>query len=393
MLKSNELLSILKTTELFSHVPDEILVSIQDRMEQFRLSAGTILFNESEPGDGLYIIVQGQLRILSGGVQLGVRSPGQYVGELALLDDSPRSATVKAKTDVLLLKLHRDAFHQVLTTSPELVSAMFRLLVQKIRNDTEHRTAILQEHEQVQYDLRRAHEIQTAMLPSEDLILDWLHLTGKSQPAAVVGGDYYDYFCLPDNRVSVAIGDVAGHGFYSSLLVAIVSSALQFQVEIDPTPASVHAVLNKVVRNYRHTRLLMTFSYMVLSPSDHTLTVTNAGHPYLYLYRHREQRWAPLEIDSLPLGTLLPVSSQQMVVEWEPGDRLFLYSDGLPEARNERGQPYGFDSLEHFLSQQASLSPNEMISILYETLDHYRKGHPFDDDVTAIVVKFRHTRN
>ena len=387
-MKSKKSLTILKTTGLFNYVPDELLMPIHDKMEQFRLTAGAILFNEGEPGDGLYIIVEGELAILSNGVQLGTRGPGGYVGELALLDDAPRSADVQVKTDVLLLKLHRDDFHEVLTTSPEVVSAMFRLLVQKIRDDTEHRTAILREQEQLQYDLRRAHEIQTAMLPSEDLMLDWLHLTGTSQPAAVVGGDYYDYFRLSENSVSVAIGDVAGHGFYSSLLVAIVSSALLTMVEIDPSPASVHAVLKKVVRNYRHTRLLMTFSYVVLNRSNCTLTFTNAGHPYPYLYRYSEQKWRPLEIDALPLGALIKEPSSQMVVEWEPGDRLFLYSDGLIEAQNEREQPYGVDALERFLYQHVVLPPDEMITVLYEALDDYRKGRPFDDDVTVVVVQF-----
>jgi len=388
MLESKELLHLLKATTLFAHVPDKVLTSIQDKMELFWLPSGTTLISQGEPGDALYLIVEGELEILTDDVQVVIRGPGECVGELTLLDDSPRMSTVRTKTDACLLKIHRSDFYQALTTSWEVVSAMFQILGQKLREDTEARIALIRQQEQLQQDLRRAHEIQTAMLPSEDLMLDWIHLTGKSQPAAAVGGDYYDYFLLPDDRVSLAIGDVVGHGFYSGLLVAIVSSALRFQVEIDPSPDSVLEALNKVVRNYRHTHMLMTFSYIMLYPSKRVLTFTNAGHPYPYLYRNREQKWISLKIDSLPLGAFLQDRLKWIQIEWEPGDRLFLYSDGLTEAQNEAEQQYGVDALERFLSQHVYLSPGEMIAALYEALDGHRQEHPFDDDVTVVIVDF-----
>lgn len=388
MLQSKESLDTLKTIELFTHAPSEILSSIWDKMEEVQLSAGKVLFNAGEAGDGLYLIVEGKLGIRSGSVLIGTREPGEYVGELALLDDSPRSATVEAVTDAVLLKLYREDFHQALTTSPQIVRDLLRLLVQKIRNDTQQRAAILHQQEQLQYNLRRAHEIQAAMLPSGHLTLDWVHLTGSSRPAAVVGGDYYDYFTLPDGRVCAAIGDVAGHGFHSSLLVAIVSSALHFQVDREAAPVSVHVALNRVVRNYRHTRLLMTLSYLILNPADCTFTWTNAGHPYPYLYRRRERRWEALEIDSLPLGTLLHQRPEEMTMKWELGDRLFLYSDGVVEAQNDDGQIYGDDALECFLYKYARLTPDEMITRMYEELKDYCGGQPFEDDVTAVVVEF-----
>ena len=159
MLQSKESLDTLKTIELFTHAPSEILSSIWDKMEEVQLSAGTVLFNAGEAGDGLYLIIEGKLGIRSGSVLIGTREPGEYVGELALLDDSPRSATVEAITDAVLLKLYREDFHQALTTSPQIVRDLLRLLVQKIRNDTQQRAAILHQQEQLQYNLRRAHEI------------------------------------------------------------------------------------------------------------------------------------------------------------------------------------------------------------------------------------------
>ena len=388
MLSPAELSTILGRTPLFAGAPEDILSTMGNRMQMLRLSEGDILFNEGEVADGLYLVVKGKVAIWSGAVKIRERIEGEYVGELALIDDSPHSATVRAKTDAILLKLHRDDFHQVLSTSPQVASGLLRILGQKIKQDTVYRIAAVRQQEQHEYDLKRAHEIQTTMLPTGDFSLDWMHLTGKSQPAAQVGGDYYDYFHLPDGRVSVAIGDVAGHGFYSGLLVAVVSSGFDFQMEIDPSPSSVLDALNKIVRNYRHTRMLMTFSYLMLNRSDHTLTFANAGHPHPYLYRAEEQRWSVLNGDgSPPLGTRLRFQPEPEQIDWQPGDRLFLYSDGLIEARGAGEEGYGTDALERFLDDHALHSPHTMITALDAELADFCSGNSLEDDLTVVIVQ------
>lgn len=388
MLSSAELSTILSRTPLFAGAPEDVLSAVGNRMQMLRLSVGDTLFNEGELADGLYLIVKGKVAIWSGAVEIQERAEGEYIGELALLDDSPHSATVRAKNDVMLLKLHRGDFHQVLSTSPQVVSGLLRILGQKIKQDTAYRIAAVRQQEQHEYDLKRAREIQTTMLPTGDFSLDWMHLTGKSQPAAQVGGDYYDYFHLPDGRVSVAIGDVAGHGFYSGLLVALVSSGFDFQMEINSSPTSVLTALNKIVRNYRHTRMLMTFSYLILNHSNHTLTFVNAGHPYPYLYRADEQRWSALKTDGLPpLGTRLKFQPEPTQISWQSGDRLFLYSDGLTEARGTGEEGYGTDALERFLDDYAFHSPHTMITALDAELADFRSGNPLQDDLTVVIVQ------
>ena len=388
MLSSAELLTILGGTPLFAGAPQDVLSTVGNRMQMLLLSEGDILFNEGELADGLYLVVKGKVAIWSGAVEIRERIEGEYVGELALLDDSPHSATVRAKTDAVLLKLHRGDFHQVLSTSPQVASGLLQILGQKIKQDTVYQIAAVRQQEQHEYDLKRAHEIQTTMLPTGDFSVEWMHLTGKSQPTAQVGGDYYDYYHLSDGRVSVAIGDVAGHGFYSGLLVAVVSSGFDFQMEIDPSPSSVLTALNKIVRNYRHTRMLMTFSYLVLNPSDHTLTFANAGHPHPYLYRANEQRWSELGTDGLPpLGTRLRFHPEPEQINWEPGDRLFLYSDGLTEARGAEEEEYGTDALERFLDEHALHSPHAMITALDTELIDFCSGNPLEDDLTVVIVQ------
>ncbi len=387
MLSPTELSKTLARTPLFEGAPEDVLRTMGNRMQMLRLSEGDILFNEGDLADGLYLVVNGRVSIGSGAVEIRERTEGEYVGELALIDDSPHSATVRAKTDATLLKLHRADFHQVLSTSPQVATGLLRILGQKIKQGTVYQIAAVRQQEQHEYDLKRAHEIQTTMLPTGNFSLDWMHLTGKSQPAAQVGGDYYDYCHLPDGRVSVAIGDVAGHGFYSGLLVALVSSGYDFQMEIDPSPSSVLTALNKIVRNYRHMRMLMTFSYLIISHSDRTLTLANAGHPHPYLYRAEERRWNVLKTDNLPpLGTRLKFQPDPQHISWQSGDRLFLYSDGLTEERGAGEEVYGTDALERFLDNYAHQSPHTMITALDAELAEFRGDNPLQDDLTVVIV-------
>ena len=187
--------------------------------------------------------------------------------------------------------------------------------------------------------------------------------------------------------MSVAIGDVAGHGFYSGLLVALVSSGYDFQMEIDPSPSSVLTALNKIVRNYRHMRMLMTFSYLIISRSDRTLTFANAGHPHPYLYRAEERRWNVLKTDNLPpLGTRLKFQPDPQRISWQSGDRLFLYSDGLTEERGAGEEEYGTDALERFLDNYAHQSPHTMITALDAELAEFRGDNPLQDDLTVVIV-------
>ena len=147
MLSSAELSTILGGTPLFAGAPEDVLNTVGNRMQMLRLSEGDILFNEGELADGLYLVVKGKVAIWSGAVEIRERIEGEYVGELALIDDSPHSATVRAKTDVVLLKLHRGDFHQVLSTSPLVAGGLLRILGQKIKQDTVYQIAAVRQQE------------------------------------------------------------------------------------------------------------------------------------------------------------------------------------------------------------------------------------------------------
>lgn len=133
MLLTIERVAIMKSVEMFAGTPDHILAAVARIVEEIELRAGQSLFQEGDPGDCLYIVVEGELRVHSQARTLTRLGPGKVVGELALLDPEPRSASVNALTDALLFRIDKDPFDEVMADRPEIARGIIRTLTRRIR--------------------------------------------------------------------------------------------------------------------------------------------------------------------------------------------------------------------------------------------------------------------
>lgn len=133
MLLTIERVAIMKSVEMFAETPDSVLASVARIVEEIELRAGQSLFQEGDPGDCLYIVVEGELRVHSQDRTLTRLGMGKVVGELALLDPEPRSASVNALTDTLLFRIDKDPFDEVMADRPEIARGIIRTLTRRIR--------------------------------------------------------------------------------------------------------------------------------------------------------------------------------------------------------------------------------------------------------------------
>ena len=133
MLLTIERVAIMKSVDIFAETPDYVLASVARIMEEVALDAGDTLIREGEPGDCLYIVVDGELSVHSAGHTLMRLTPGKIVGELALLDPAPRSASVTAITDAFLFRIDKDPFDEVMADRPEIARAVIRSLTRRVR--------------------------------------------------------------------------------------------------------------------------------------------------------------------------------------------------------------------------------------------------------------------
>ena len=136
MITTVEKVLFLKVAPLFADLPGEELAQIALIADEVRAEAGEELMREGEPGEALFLVVEGELRVLRGGREVSRLGEREVFGEMALLDPAPRSATVKAATEVRLLRIQREDFAEILDLRPQIALGVIRVLVRRLREAT-----------------------------------------------------------------------------------------------------------------------------------------------------------------------------------------------------------------------------------------------------------------
>jgi serine phosphatase RsbU (regulator of sigma subunit) len=243
----------------------------------------------------------------------------------------------------------------------------------------------LRMREEIEY----ARKIQLSMLPQAPPEMGWIELAGASLPATEVGGDYYDYFGLSPSRLAVVIGDVAGHGLASGLLLSGVRSCLYLMEEDLGSPGAVLDRLNLMVRRTTDRRTYVTLLCAVLDREAGTLTLATAGHPPLLVYRAGTGSFEEMGRGAPPLGTFLQARYEEERRPLAPGDLLVFYTDGLIEARND-GREYGQERLQRTLARAANArSAREVRDALLGDLSNFRGDAEQADDITLVVARIK----
>lgn len=154
MLLTIEKVAYLKGVEIFADTPDHLLAAVARITEEVELYANQTIIQEGEVGDSLYIVVEGEVRVHSQGKTLLTLGPGAVVGELAVLDPEPRSATVTAEGDTLLFRIKKEPFDEVMADRPDIAQGVIRVLCKRIREEgrlfTEGRQAVSMTAKQVE---------------------------------------------------------------------------------------------------------------------------------------------------------------------------------------------------------------------------------------------------
>ncbi|HEX7810029.1 MAG TPA: PP2C family protein-serine/threonine phosphatase, partial [Thermoanaerobaculia bacterium] len=179
-----------------------------------------------------------------------------------------------------------------------------------------------------------------------------------------------------------------GHGLTSGIVMAMAKSALLVQVGYDPSPRKVMEVLNDIVIKTAPKRILMTFFFGMLDPQTQTLRFSSAGHHDPYVYRAATGTLEALSSWGFPLGVRRCDPFREHSVEFEPGDRLVLYSDGLIEAIDDDGEPFGFERFEQIITSNGHLTADDMKKALLNAVKKFTRNRPPEDDQTLVVVAF-----
>ncbi len=235
-------------------------------------------------------------------------------------------------------------------------------------------------------DLEIARDIQKAMLPRGLYADRGIEAFGLTRPANTVGGDFYDVLPLPDGRLLVALGDVAGKGSPAALLMALLLAMLRTLVDEGLEPAALVARLNVQIARHAPPSRFITLLFILIDPATGEVTSVNAGH-LPALVQRTDGRVDALEEGGIALGMFDGSTYTAQTTRLDPGDLLVLYSDGITEAEDPRGTPFDETGLRSLVGAYAGSALPDIGSAIFGAVERHAQDVRFADDLTILLAR------
>jgi len=235
-------------------------------------------------------------------------------------------------------------------------------------------------------EVRLAARIQTDLLPRTSPAPVGYDIAGKSVPAQMVGGDYFDFMQMPEGRYGVTLGDVSGKGLPAALLMANLQATLRGQTLFGGSVRECIQRSNKLLAESTSPEKFVTLFYSVLDPGGKTLTYCNAGHdaPMLLRAGGATDR---LATGGVVLSILDDYAYQEETVPFGPGDLMVVYSDGISEAMNPADEQFGEARIAEVIGRERHRSAGEIIESIIAAVRAHAETAPQMDDMTLVVIK------
>ena len=242
--------------------------------------------------------------------------------------------------------------------------------------------------------LAQAKVTQSALLPSSMPSFPGIRIAAKYVPMEQIGGDIYDVVELGDSHLGFFIGDVTGHGIPAALISFMVLSLFRTFCENTPgSPDNTLRKLNDFLCDKIEAGKYLTAWYGILDKSNHTLRYSSAGHPHGFLIRHESLEVELLDTPGIALG-LFPsnkIDVQSRLVELHPGDKVFIYTDGIIEITGRNDQPFGQRNFQKLLLELCHLSVEEWLEAVYAHVLSYSGSLTFNDDIALLGLEIGST--
>jgi sigma-B regulation protein RsbU (phosphoserine phosphatase) len=237
--------------------------------------------------------------------------------------------------------------------------------------------------------LKLAEEVQQNLLPQDAPEHSGLELTGTSIYCDETGGDYYDFFKLPNNNLGVVVADASDHGVGSALLMTTARAFMISGVHNFQGPARLAGEINQfLTRDSSRTSRFMSMFFLEIDVPDQTLTWVRAGHEPALLYDPAKDSFENLSGKGLVLGVEAKYEYREYTYQgWTPESVLVVGTDGIQESRNKKGEMFGLDRLRETIAKHYAKSAPDIQTAVIDRLNLFRGDAAQDDDITLVVVK------
>lgn len=307
--------------------------------------------------------------------------------------------TLKKATEELIDNLGSDQpFSVDINTNDEIeiLGDSFEEMDRNLKRYIQENTEITAEKEHLLTELELAHRIQTDMLPGvfppypdrKDF-----DVYASMDPAKEVGGDFYDFFLLDEEHLGLVMADVSGKGIPAALFMMMAKIMIRNLAKTGLSPKEVLERVNEQICENNNEEMFVTVWLGVLDLGSGMITAVNAGHEYPILKKPGGAFEILNDRHGFVIGGMEGVHYKEYELLMEPGSRLFLYTDGLPEATNAENEMFGTERAVAVLNEAADQSPKELLHTLKEAADSFVGDAPQFDDLTMMCVDYYGKKN
>ena len=397
-------------------LPEHELNSLTDVVITRKYPSGSIICYEGEREYIFYIILSGEVAFtkkMGDSEQfLGLKTRGEFFGELGVLDRAPRAATVHAISDCTLIEIHENTLDGILARHPSVARAIMRGITRSVR-DTDRITiaelqlknnelartlenlkaaqAELLSRERLKRDIEIAANVHQSILPNTFPQAPGFEFAATARPAREIGGDLYDVVDIGQKQIGIVMADASGKSVQAAIYMAVVKALFLSQANANVTAADtvkcIHNLLMKVAPDTT-TEMFVTAFYGKLNYATRELSFVRAGHDRPILYRAADRQMTLLDPPGRFLGLMPGLIIEEQTIAFETGDVLVCYSDGVTDAlRADNGEMYGLDRLQAVIARHGQQSARDIVDLIVKDVDNFRNRAEQPDDLTLLVTK------
>jgi serine phosphatase RsbU (regulator of sigma subunit) len=324
--------------------------------------------------------------------RVSIRNFAAGLGLIALVfvGSIPLAASMTRNLRTLMDAVHRlsagDLSTRVEVRSRDEFGKLGSAFNQMAENLAAHEALVVKQ-ERIRRELELCRLIQNEMLPHQPLRLGLAEVKGVSIPAREVGGDFFNYFVLPDGEVAVLVGDVSGKGVGAALLMANVQATLRARLPLEQDLAKLADELDRELEANTPIEVYSTLFVGIVDTKRRELRYVNAGHNSQFVLR-KTGGFERLASTGRPLGLIAGAGYEEITLPLDEGDVLFFYTDGMLEAENEAGEFLGTERLESALASSPGSDVDTILAHVEDAVRTFRGSAELFDDATMMALRF-----
>jgi serine phosphatase RsbU (regulator of sigma subunit) len=404
----------LTRVPLFASLPASEIEHLAGTLQTRVVSPNELLFKEGDSQGLFYILLDGEVEVIKAlGTpderRLAVRPSGSLLGEMSMFSpDGRHTASVRARTPLRLLEMSNADFEALIRREPAFAYELMRTLsgrlaesenltIKDLREKNRQLTlayeelraaqAQIIEKEKLERELEVARQIQRSLLPVSVPHRGDYDFGARMIPMSAVGGDFYDFIPLSDDKLAIAVGDVSDHGVPAALLMALTVTLLRAEARRATSPREALTRINRQLIEGNHLGMFVTLLFGTLDVPSRRFDYIRAGHDLPLVL---QADGVPIRLErshGQPLGLVPQPAFDEGTLTLPSRGMLLLYTDGVTETAGPDGALFGLSGLESVMKRSPGLSADDTCDSLLDALDGHRGALPPGDDVTLVAVR------